>query len=591
MSKTNAPWGYAQRWLTPFLLGCCASACTGVSSLPEGSDGKIPNNPASNGTGGSGTSNGASGMGTTMPTPGGLWSTPPSTSLDAGRAVLARLNNPQYDNTVRDLLGTMSPASATYMIPDDQIDELFDTNGQALVYSDFKFAQMNAAAQGLVAELLGRPATDPVRTRVVTCTPTISTMATCLTSILTPFLAKAYRRPVTADEVTPFVTVGTSIATAHNDPLPGLSGALQAVLLSPNFLFRVERSAVLGSTTPVKINDYELATRLSYFIGSTTPDAPLTAAAAAGQLVSGGATYDAQIDRLLADPVRSAAFVQNFGARWLSLLDTALVAPNEDAFPAGSYDDAIRLGAPQETQLFFANLLADQQPLSALLTANFSFVNDSLAKHYGIPSPGGTGFSKVTFAADAHRQGLLTQETFLTVTSLPARTSPVKRGVWVLENLLCDGTPAPPPGIPNLPAEGSGTVRQVLEQHRAQPFCASCHSVIDPIGLALENYDAIGSYRTLDNNNPVDAKTTTTDGTKLDGAIALSNYLASDPRLTWCLTKQIMTFGVGRSFEQPDGRAYVRGTTTQFSSKPTWTDLIKAVAHSQAFLTTRGEAS
>jgi Protein of unknown function (DUF1588)/Protein of unknown function (DUF1592)/Protein of unknown function (DUF1595)/Protein of unknown function (DUF1587)/Protein of unknown function (DUF1585) len=584
MSKTKAVLGSSRRWLSPLLLASSASACTGVVSLPEDSGGRSPGN-AANGSIGSGTAAG------TAPPAGGLWTSPPTTNLDAGRVVVARLNNAQYDNTVRDLLGTMTQPSKTYMVPEDEVNELFDTNGQTLVYSDLKFAQIDAAAQGLVAELLGRPASDPVRTRVVSCAPTISTMSSCLTNILTPFLAKAYRRPVTADEVTPFVTLGTSIATAHNDPMPGLSGALEAVLLSPNFLFRVERSAVIGSTTPAKINDYELATRLSYFIGSTMPDAQLTAAADAAQLTAGGASYDAQIDRLLADSGRSAAFVQNFGARWLSLLDTALVAPDDQTFPAGQYDDAVRLSAPQETSLFFADLISEKLPLSSLVTANFSFINDSLAKQYGLTSPGGAGFSKVTFPADAHRMGLLTQETFLTVTSLAARTSPVKRGVWVLENLLCDGTPAPPPGVPELPAEGSGTVRQVLEQHRAQKVCAACHNLIDPIGVALENYDAIGKYRLQDNGIDIDAKINTVEGTTLDGAISLANYVANDPRLAWCLTKQVMTFGVGRSFEQPDGRAYIRGVADQMSTKPNWTDLVKAVAHSQAFLTARGEAS
>lgn len=522
-----------------------------------------------------------------MPAPRGLWHAPPTTSLDSGRAVLARLNVPQYDNTVRDLLGTRTQASQAYMIPADEENELFDTNGQSLVYSDFRFAQMQQAAEGLVAELLARPAADPVRTRVISCTPTVPTMSTCLTSILTPFLAKANRRPVTADEVTPFVSLGIKIATAHDDPAPGLAGALQAVLLSPNFLFRIERSAVAGSTVPVPVNDYELATRLSYFIGSTMPDAQLTAAAAAGQLTS-GASYEAQIDRLFADPVRSAAFVQDFGAHWLSLKDTALVAPDDKIFE-GQYDDALRLSTPQETSLFFADLIAAPVPLSTLLTANYSFVNDSLAKHYGIPKPSGPGFQKVSFPSDSHRQGLLTQETFLAVTSLAARTSPVKRGVWVLENLLCDGTPAPPPGIPNLPDEGTGTVRQVLEQHRAQKFCASCHDLIDPLGLALENYDAIGKYRTLDNGNPIDSKTTTLEGAQLDGPIALANFVAKDPRLTWCLTKQVMTFAVGRSFEQADARAYVRGTAEQLGASPSWIGLIKAVAKSQAFLTARGE--
>jgi hypothetical protein len=593
MFRTHVSLGNARRWLPPLFLVSCAAACTnGVpnSSDPEGTAGRTAASGGGNtadGAGSSGSIAGSSGSAAGTPAVRGLWRQPPTTNLDSGRAVLASLNNSQYDNTVRDLLRTMSPASKTYAIPPDEESELFKTNGQTLTFSSLKFEQLQEAAEGLVAELLARPAADPARTQVISCTPTLATMETCLTNILTPFLAKAYRRPVTADEVTPFVTLGTSIATAHEDPMPGLAGALQAVLLSPNFLFRVERSAVIGSTTPVPVNDYELATRLSFFIGSTMPDTQLTAAAAAGQLTS-GAGYEAQIDRLVADTGRLATFVQDFGARWLSLVDTAGVAPDEMMF-AGQYDDALRLSTPQETSLFFTDLITTQAPLSTLLTANYSFVNDRLAKHYGIPSPGGTAFNKVTLPADSHRQGILTQETFLTTTSLAARTSPVKRGVWVLENLLCDGTPAPPNDIAALVEEGPGTVRQKLEHHRTVTFCATCHNVIDPLGLALENYDAIGKYRGIDNGSPIDANTTTLEGTKLDGGIALANYVATDPRLAWCLTKQVLTFAVGRSFEQSDGRAYVRGIADQMGASPTWAGLIKAVAKSQAFLTARGE--
>jgi hypothetical protein len=577
-----------------------ASGCTGVVGLPRGSTGTGVSG-AGSGSGGGSTSGAGSNIGAgsntglgaadggTVVMAGGLWALTPTTTIDSGRAVLKRLNNPEYDNTVRDLVGTMSKASATYMFPDDDISELFDTNGQTLVYSDLLFAQVQSAAQGLVTELLARPATDPVRTRLLTCTPTMTTLGTCLTTILTPFMTSAYRRPVTSAEVAQIVTLATTIATAHNDPVPGLSGALEAVLLSPNFLFRVEPSTNIASTTPTKVSDYELATRLSYFLGSTMPDAQLTQAAAAGQLSPAGTAYNAQIDRLLADPVRSQAFVDNFAERWLSLSDALLVAPDDTIF-AGLYDDALRLSAPQETSMFFASLVADKQPLATLLTANFTFVNDSLAQHYGIPYTGGTTFGRVTLPASSNRMGLLTQETFLTVTSQPDRTSPVKRGVWVLENLLCDGTPAPPPGIPQLPAQGTGTVRQVLETHRAQAFCSSCHSLIDPIGLSLENFDAIGSYRTLDNGVAIDASATMLDGTTFTGSTALANYVAKDPRLAWCLTKQVMTFGVGRTFEPPDGRAYVMGVANQMNANPTWPDLIKAVANSQAFLTSRGES-
>jgi hypothetical protein len=498
------------------------------------------------------------------------------------------LNNPEYDNTVRDLMGTMSKATATYTFPSDGVDELFDTSAQALAYSQALFTQVYASAQGLVAEFLARPAADPVRTRLLTCTPTMATLSSCLTTVLTSFMAKAYRRPVTPTEVSGVVTVATTIATAHNDPMTGVSAALEAVLLSPHFLFRVESSQDITSSAPTKLNDYELATRLSYFIGSTMPDAALTMAAASSQLASGGAGYTAQVDRLLADPVRLQAFVDTFTYRLLGIVDAPMVAPDEMAFPTG-YDDNLRLSAPQETTAFFASLVRDNQPVPTLLTANFSFVNDRLAKHYGIPSPGGTAFTKVTLPPESHRMGLLTQETFLTTTSMPARTSPVKRGVWVLENLLCDGTPAPPPGVPALPDEGTGTVRQVLEKHREQAYCASCHKVIDPIGLALENFDAVGAYRTQDNGINVDASAIMPDTTALNGAVELSNYIAKDPRFTWCFAKQVMTYAVGRTFEPADGRAYVKGVAGALGANPTWASLIKAVASSEAFTTNRGK--
>jgi hypothetical protein len=522
----------------------------------------------------------------------GFWDNlPASTGVDSGRVVLRRLNNPEYDNTARDLIGTMSKPSVTYMFPDDDVNELFDTNGQTLVYSDFLFAQAQSAAQGLAAEFLARPATDPIRTRILTCTPTLANFSTCLTTILTPFMTSAYRRPVTAAEVTQVVTVANTIATAHADPQPGLSAAIQAVLLSPNFLFRLELSGNPASPTPTKLNDYELATRLSYFLGTTMPDTQLMAAAAAGKLATAGADYSAQIDRLMTDPVRAQALVDNFAGRWLSIRDTALVAPDDTLFGM-TYDDNLRLSTPTETTMFFASLVSDKQPLSALLTANYTFVNARLATHYGLPAPGGAAgtFSKVSLAGNMQRMGFLTQETFLTITSLPQRTSPVKRGVWVLENLLCDGTPAPPPGIPELPAEGTGTVRQVLAIHRAQPYCSGCHSLIDPLGLAFENYDAIGAYRTKDNGVAIDASSMLPDGTPISGPFDLANAVAKDPRLTWCLTKQVMTYGIGRTFDTPDARAYLKTVAAPLAgTQGTWPSLLKAVATSDAFLTSRGE--
>jgi hypothetical protein len=528
--------------------------------------------------------------------PAGLWDgITATTTLDAGRVALRRLNLVEYDNTLRDLLGVMGTPTTTqkYMLPEDQTNEGFDTNGQTLVYSDLLFTQMLTATQGVVADFMARPASDPVRTRILTCTPTVATMATCMPMILKPFMTSAFRRPATDAEVTQVATVATTIATAHNDPAPGLSAALQAVLMSPYFLFRIESSVPAAGTAVTKITDYELATRLSYFIGSTMPDTQLIAAAAAGKLVPAAADYTSQVDRLLADPTRLKAFVDNFAAKWLLLSDTTLVAPTDPALMA-NFDDTLRLSMPQETSAFFSSLVSDKQPLSALLTADFTYVNARLAKQYGLPAPTGTGFSRVSLTGNMQRMGLLTQAAYLTITSQPDRTSPVKRGVWILENLLCDGTAAPPPGIPSLPAQGTGTVRQVLETHRAQVFCANCHNLIDPIGLAMENYDAVGAYRTKDNGIAIDSSSTMVDGTTVTGAMDLANKLAKDPRLTRCITQQMMTFGVGRTFDTDiknrTDRAYVMGLADPLAAaNATWPDLVKTVATSEAFRTNRGE--
>jgi hypothetical protein len=604
MSKTKALLGHSRGLLTSLFL--VSTACTGVSSLPNGPKGTAgpgvtdpgnttnPDQPANGSGGGSpGPTNtpgvGAAGASTT-PQPGGLWTAPASASLDSGRATLRRLNNPEYDNTMRDLLGTMTQASVVNNFPEDGTNENFDTNGQTLAYTALLFTGVQTATEALIAELVARPAADPVRMRLLPCAPTVATMQMCLTTILTPFMTKAYRRPVTAAEVTAVATLGTTIATAHNDPAPGLAGALEAVLLSPSFLFRIESSTDIASTTPTKLNDYELATRLSYFLGSTMPDAALTTAAAAGQLTASTDMYNAQVDRLLMDATRAQALVRTFTLHWLGISDTTMVAPDVATFPT-QFDDNLRLSAPQETTQFFASLIADKQPLSTLVTANYTFVNDRLAQFYGITSPGGTTFVKEDLPASSNRMGILTQETFLTITSLPARTSPVKRGVWVLENLLCDGTPAPPPGVPMFPAAITGTVRAQLKAHRVQASCGACHNLIDPIGLAFENFDAIGEYRTKDNGIDVDPSAQMADGTAIAGPSDLISYVAKDPRLNWCLTKQAMTYGVGRSFEASDGRAYIKGVAGTLGTAPTWPALFKAVANSQAFLTGRGEAS
>lgn len=597
-------------WLAPLVL--CLPACTGViddgaatqvpgtagaTSLPGAGGASTPGSNAGGGaTGGVGASGGAGavtpGAGATGAGTSGAGATGqrggtnvvPTNVLDPGRVVLRRLNRAEYDNTVRDLLGTSTtPAKDTFAA--DDVADGFDTIGQKLVMSLLLAEQIQTATETLVTELVGRPAGDAFRTRILACTPTTANAATCYQQILSGFMRNAYRRPVTSEEVQARVTLASSIATSSGDPMEGLKGALKSVLMSPNFLYRVE----LGdpkSTAAAPVNDYELATRLSYFLWGSMPDSALSAAADAKKLTPAGADLDAQIDRMLSD-AKFDGFVASFAGQWLSTRDALQWVADDTKFP--TFDDALRTSMPQETNLFFKSLFAEKQPLQALLLADYTYANDRLAKHYGIAA-GQAAFTRTSLQGSP-RQGILTQESFLTVTSYPFRTSPVRRADWILEHLLCDPPPPAPPGVPplNETVPMATTLRAHFEQHRSSPACASCHQIMDPIGFALENFDAIGGYRTMDNGAPVDASGQLADGTPLSGAKDLAQAIAADADYPICLAKQLLTYGVGRSFSAPDAKAYAASVGLAVKDG-TWPDLLRAVVKSQAFLTRRGEA-
>ena len=585
-----------------------SSACTGVASLPggssasgtgassaQGSGGGVGNPGTGNGTGtgstgagnttgagnstGAGNATGAGGTGTI-----GIGTVVPSTQLDPGRVTLRRLNVAEYNATVRDLLGTTTTPGTGF--PSDDVADGFDTLGEALHYSDLLGAGVESAATALVDELLGRPATDPIRTKIFTCTPAATNLQTCLTQILTPFMKNAYRRPATTAEVADLVSLASSITTSSGDVNRGVNAAFKTVLLSPYFLFHVELGTP-NSAAATPLGDYELASRLSYFLWSSMPDAQLMQAADATMLSPAGAPLSTQIDRMLADP-KAQGLVDNFAGQWLWIRQTAGVSPDPAVFP--SVDQALLDAIPQETSNFFKSLLTGAKPLTTLLLADYTFVNARLATHYGLPG-GQKTFTQVSLVG-ANRMGILGQETFLTTTSQPDRSSPVKRGEWILEQMLCDPPPSPPPNVPLLPTfvVGSGlTGRQYLEQHVQSPYCASCHSSIDPIGFTLENYDGVGAYRTTDNGQPIDASGVMPDGTTFSGPTQIAQWVANDLRFTRCVTKQMMTYAVGRSFDASAALSYVAGVADPMAKTGTWPQLVHAVATSQAFLTRRGE--
>lgn len=319
------------------------------------------------------------------------------------------------------------------------------------------------------------------------------------------------------------------------------------MLLSPHFIYRVELDADPTSKVPHRLSGFELASRLSYYLWSTMPDQPLLLDAQLGKLDT-DAGLSAQVERMLADP-RSSALVSNFVGQWLNLRRTEQVTPDYTVFP--TFDDELKASLKTESEQFFAELLQKSRPISELLTGTFTYVNARLAKHYGMPTPTGSGFQRVDLAGSP-RLGFLTHGSFLTATSNPTRTSPVKRGKWVLDQLLCSPPPPPPPGVDSAGVDdGAASVRQRLEQHRAMEPCRSCHAVMDPIGLSFENYDGIGAYRTEDQYGPIDATgklPTPTGDVAFLGANELVPILATDERLADCVAEKVLTYAVGRGF-------------------------------------------
>jgi mono/diheme cytochrome c family protein len=340
--------------------------------------------------------------------------------------------------------------------------------------------------------------------------------------VLQKFTTRAFRRPATTSEVDRLVNL-VDLALKNGDGFEkGIQLAMQAVLVSPHFLFRVELETRPGA--PRTLNDLELASRLSYFLWSSMPDDELLDLAIKGELRA-GKNLDAQVARMLKDP-KSKEFTENFAGQWLQTRNLKLASPDRGRFNA--FDEPLRQAMAKEVELFFAAIVHDNRPISDFLHADYTFVNERLAKHYGIKDVKGDQFRRVTLT-DKTRGGVITMASTLTVTSNPTRTSPVKRGKWILEELLGTPPPPPPPNVADLPDDkkdvARGTIRQRLEKHRADPNCASCHSRMDPLGFALENYDAIGAWREQDGTFPVDASGVLPGGQKFVGPVELKAVL------------------------------------------------------------------
>ncbi|MDY6984245.1 MAG: DUF1592 domain-containing protein, partial [Pseudomonadota bacterium] len=396
------------------------------------------------------------------------------------------------------------------------------------------------------------PGETASRERVFSCYPqSTDEERACAERIAVDVATRAFRRPVTVNELEP-VMAFYDLGRAEGNFESGIQQALSRILLDPRFLFRFEEEPEnVAPGEAYRISDLELATRLSFFLWSSVPDNELLDVAAQNKL-SDPAVMREQVLRMLADP-RAQALVDNFAGQWLYLRQLADLTPEDEDF-----DENLRQSFIEETELLVANVIAENRPVTELLTADYSFLNERLARHYGIDGVRGSHFRKVQLPADNPRRGLLGHGSILTVTSTASRTSPVIRGAWILENLLHAPVPAPPPGVEtNLDGDGSvvlkSSVRERLEQHRADPSCHSCHSVIDPVGFALENFDSIGAWRTKDGDSDVDPRGTLVDGTPVDSADDLREALMSRSELfVSTFTEKLFTYALGRGVEYHD---------------------------------------
>jgi mono/diheme cytochrome c family protein len=374
----------------------------------------------------------------------------------------------------------------------------------------------------------------------------------CAKKILAHLARKAYRRPVTdrdTEQLLTFFQKGKNDGKTFDS---GIEAAIQLILASPEFIFRFEPDPPnVAVDTPYRISDMELASRLSFFLWSTIPDDQLINLASAGKLRD-PAVLAEQVKRMLADP-RSRSLTDNFAGQWLFLRNLKSMNPDFQTFP--DFDDNLRQAMRRETELFFESVVHEDRSVMDFLNGDYTFVNERLARHYGMKGIYGEDFRRVAIT-DPNRRGLLGQASILSVTSLPTRTSAVQRGKWILTNILGTPPPAPPPNVPALKSSDASkptTLRQRMEAHRANPYCAACHKVMDPLGFALENFDAVGQWRDTDEGAKIDPSGVMFDGTKVSTPADLRKMLAAKPEVfVGVFTQKLMTYALGRGVEYYD---------------------------------------
>lgn len=560
-------------------MGSGTGSASGTGAMPAtgtgstSGTGSMSGTGSTSGTGGSGTGNAGSGGG--AGTGGGSVSTTPVIENKA----IHRLSNLEYDNTVRDLLRTDPGLGKTFT---EEEAHGFDNIATALSMSPRQLEDYFGAARTLAATVF---ADSTLRSRIVTCDPVAD--STCAEKVITAFGRRAYRRPLDADEVKGLVAKYQEAKTLGTDALGALQHVVHIMLVSPQFLYRMEFDRSLTDTAPHELTNHELASRLSYALWSSMPDDTLLTNADGGKL-SQAATLDAEIDRMLADS-RSNMLVQNFAAQWFGSRRLSDHTASATIYPSWSTDLATSM--QREMELYFTEFLRGTLPFTDFLTTDMNFVDARLATLYGMTAPTGTAFQKVMNTTDK-RRGFLGLAGFLTHTSRETRSSPIIRGVWILNsvwcqelrlptNLVVEPLPEPTPG------DAPTTVRAQMEVHRAAAACSVCHNIIDPVGLALENFDGIGRYRDkYENGLAIDTNGTLPGGQMVDGLDSLNTLLAKNPQFLACAAQKFGTYSMGMSLASANRDQIVARWT---SGTPTLKDLIKQTVRHDMFKMRKAE--
>ncbi len=502
-----------------------------------------------------------------------------------GRVTIQRLNKAEYNNTIRDLTGLELQLANDF--PSDDVGNGFDNIGDVLSLPPILLEKYLEAAETIAEAIWSN---EEVRNRVFSIKPkseSLEDQVAAATENVRLFATKAFRRPLAEEELQKLFQLMRATWQRDGSDSEIMQTVTIAILSSPNFIFRVEDDSNdrldQENEDPItrRLNDYELASRLSYFLWSSMPDDRLFDLASRGELQD-PATLVSEAKRMLQDP-KANALVDNFAGQWLQLRDVERLTPDPGRFP--TYTKDLGIAMRRETEEFFRRVVRHDRSILDFLNANYTYINEPLAKHYGIEGVKGEEFREVSLQGG--RRGILTHASILTLTSNPTRTSPVKRGKWILENILDEPPPPPPSDVPELEegAETLGSLREQMEQHRANPACAVCHRTMDAIGFGLENFDAIGVWRDRDGKEQINASGQLPGNKQFEGASELMAILAQEKKEAFarCLTEKILTYALGRGLVSFD-RCVVNDAVSELERNDyRFSALVAAVVTSDAF--------